>query len=235
MNPTQCKHFEVEIVDDLLGNLPVIRSEALHCHLTHCGPCRKLREEWQQILKENRSATPSPRLYRRLKNAFLRRQFKRKLSRPSLLWGAAAAILIIGIVISQGGEPSYSWEQLPTATGIPPFVINNTETVGYPIVPQNGLLTSIKGIIWVNSHHDMIYCYIQGLENNVDYDYQIWLLKPVKKESGGLLRMTDKYGELFLQQRNIQEVLQISISLEPRGGSIYPTTEDTILVNLDAN
>jgi anti-sigma-K factor RskA len=43
----------------------------------------------------------------------------------------------------------------------------------------------------------------------------------------------DEYGELYLQQRKIQEVQQISISREPKGGSLYPTTGDTILVDFD--
>ncbi|MEW5920226.1 MAG: anti-sigma factor [Bacillota bacterium] len=238
MDPAQCKHFELEIVDDLLGNLPVIRRKALQYHLAECVPCRKAYEEWRQILNENISAAPSARLYRRLKNAFLFRQIKRRLLRPSLLRGAVAVavMLLIGIAASQGKMPLYSWEQLPpvTARDIPLFVINDPKTVQYPIILQEGQLTGISGIIWVNRHRDEIYCYVYGLENNAGYDYQIWLIKAVQREDGGLLRITGKYGELYLRQRNIHEVLQISISLEPEGGSLYPTAEDTILVNFNS-
>jgi anti-sigma-K factor RskA len=240
VNPIQCKRFEVEIVDHLLGNLPLHKAKNLEHHLAECKSCQKLYDEWQQILneKENINAVPSARLYQRLNSARLRRQFKRKLMRPSFLGGAAALamvlVLVIGISTLQGKRSLDSWERLPlTSDNIPPFVTNDTQTVQYVIEPRKGYLTDIHGIIWVNGYRDEAYFFVHNLEKSGDQDYQIWLIKPVTRENGGLLQVKGKYGELYLQQRNIQEVQQISISLEPKGGSLYPTSGDTILVDLN--
>ena len=50
MNPTQCGQFEMAIVDDILGNLPSNKSQALQDHLDECLSCRKLYSEWFEIL-----------------------------------------------------------------------------------------------------------------------------------------------------------------------------------------
>ncbi len=238
MNPTQCRQFEIEIVDDILGNLPSIRSQALQEHLAECGSCRKLYAEWHNILEDDSNVEPTVYLYRRLKNRILRRQVKRKLLNPAVLWSTASIIVIgmfiLAVTTIQSRLPLDSWERLPIATeDIPSFVTDDKKTVQYMINPQKGQLSGINGIIWVNGRRDEVYCYMQNVENNAGYDYQIWLVKPVKKENGGLLRVMEQYGELYLQQRNIQEVQQISISLEPKGGSLFPTTDDTILVDFN--
>ncbi|MGI6328562.1 MAG: hypothetical protein ACOX1I_06370 [Dethiobacteria bacterium] len=151
-------------------------------------------------------------------------------------------MLILALVTIQGRQPSDSWEQPPVgakdipsfvAEDMPHFVTYDTDTVQYLIDPQKGRLSSINGIIWVNSNRDELYCFVQNLEDNAYYDYQIWLIKPVRRENGGLLRIMDQYGELYLHQKNIQEIQQISISQEPKGGSLYPTTDDTILVDFN--
>lgn len=236
MNPRECKQFEIEIVDHILGNLPSNRSQALQNHLSWCRSCRKLYEEWLEILKDGISVEPSIFLYKRLKNSFLRRQIRRKLLCPATIWSAASvaviALFVLAITAIQSNKPLESWKQLPVASeDIPSFVMNDAKTVQYQVQPQNGQLGSANGIIWVNDHRDEIFCYMQNLENNAKQDYQLWLVKPVKKENGGLLRVMDGNGQLYLQQRNIQEVQQISLSLEPKGGSPFPTTEDIVLVD----
>ncbi len=164
-NPSQCKQFEIEIVDNILGNLPSNRSQALQHHLAECRPCRNLYEEWHEILKDNKSIEPSAFLYKRLKKNFLRQQVKHKLLRRSTLWGVASVamigILMLVIAAFQGKQPLDSWKQLPVASeDIPLFVTDDTKTVQYLINPQKGQLTSIEGIVWVNSHLDEIYCYV---------------------------------------------------------------------------
>lgn len=238
MNPTQCGQFEMAIVDDILGNLPSNKSQALQDHLDECLSCRKLYSEWREILKDEKSVEPPVSLYNRLAKKFLRRHVRRKTLAPATIWGATSALLlgmlVLAIVAVQGKQPLVPREQFPIASeDIPSFVLDDTETVQYLINPQEGQLTEIKGIIWVNNRLDEIYCFVQNLEYNANHDYQIWLIKTVKRENGGLLRLMDEYGELYLQQRKIQEVQQISISREPKGGSLYPTTGDTILVDFD--
>ncbi|NLL22020.1 MAG: zf-HC2 domain-containing protein [Firmicutes bacterium] len=248
MNPSQCKQFEIEIVDDILGNLPLKRAQALQYHLAECSSCQKLYGEWSELLKDGTRVHPSAQLYKRLRKHFIHRQASRKTlqTSASTIWGAASValigMLILALVTIQGRQPLDSWEKPPVgakdipsfvAEDIPHFVTDDTDTVQYLIDPQKGRLTSINGIIWVNSNRDELYCFVQNLEDNAHYDYQIWLIKPVKRENGGLLRIIDQYGELYLRQKNIQEIQQISISQEPKGGSLYPTTDDTILVDFN--
>ena len=248
MNSSQCQQFEIEIVDDILGNLSSKRAQALQDHLAQCSSCRKLYGEWSELLKDDIRVSPSAQLYKRLRKYYMRRQANRKTlqTSASTIWGAASValigMLILALVTIQGRQPLDSLEQPPVGTknipsfvaeDMPRFVTDDTETVEYLIEPQKGRLSSINGIIWVNSNRDELYCFVQNLEDNGYYDYQIWLIKPVKRENGGLLRIMDQYGELYLHQKNIQEIQQISISQEPKGGSLYPTTDDTILVDFN--
>ena len=248
MNSSQCKQFEIEIVDDILGNLSSKRAQALQDHLAQCSSCRKLYGEWSELLKDNTRVHPSVQLYKSLRKYYMHRQANRKTlqTSASTIWGAASValigMLILALVTIQGRQPSDSWEQPPVgakdipsfvAEDMPHFVTYDTDTVQYLIDPQKGRLSSINGIIWVNSNRDELYCFVQNLEDNAYYDYQIWLIKPVRRENGGLLRIMDQYGELYLHQKNIQEIQQISISQEPKGGSLYPTTDDTILVDFN--
>ena len=229
MHWSPCRQFEIEIVDQIMGSLPLSKSRALQEHLAGCGSCRQHYAEWQELLKDNPGVRPPVRLYQRLKIAFLLRQVKARLFRPSILWWAASAAMIgaltlgIGTLQRKQPLPLNSWKRRPIAAEqIPPFVVNDSETVGYPVNAQEGNLTGVNGIIWVNGPGDQVYCLIKGLEDYRGYDYQIWLIKTVKRENGGLLRMMGEYGGLFLQQRNIQEVRQISISLEPKAGAFTP-------------
>ena len=57
MNPSQCKQFEIEIVDDILGNLPLKRAQALKEHLAGCSSCQKLCREWSELLKDGTRVT----------------------------------------------------------------------------------------------------------------------------------------------------------------------------------
>lgn len=88
MNPTQCGQFEMAIVDDILGNLPSNKSQALQDHLAECLSCRKLYAEWREILKDEKSVEPPVSLYNRLAKKFLRRHVRRKTLAPATIWGA---------------------------------------------------------------------------------------------------------------------------------------------------
>ena len=118
-------------------------------------------------------------------------------------------MLILALVTIQGRQPLDSWEQPPVGTkdipsfvaeDMPRFVTDDTDTVQYLIDPKKGRLTRINGIIWVNSNSDELYCFVQNLEDNAHYDYQIWLIKPVKEKTG-LFAYHDQYGELYLRQK----------------------------------
>lgn len=237
MRPRPCRRFELEMVDEILGHLPQNKAGDLQHHLTGCSACRNLYREWQAILKGSKEVEPSSHLYRRIKNTFRLRQTRRVYLRPSIFWGAASAIVIgmlaLGLTSLVAKKSRAPWEQLPLAPEeIPSFIVDDAKTIQYFIDPQEGLLGGINGIIWINTPRDEIYCYMQGLQVSDAHDYQLWLIKPVARESGGLLRLVDEYGRLHLQRRNVREILQISISPEPKGGSLFPTTEETILVDL---
>ncbi len=238
MNSTECKQFEVEIVDDILGSLSSPKSRRLHEHLAQCKSCRKIYEDWHEILSDDTTGAPTAGLYRHLKKVFLYQQLKGKLLKPSIIWGASFAaivgIIILSLTAIKVDQPLNTWEHLPVASDeLPLFVTDDAETVHYLINPQKDQLNNINGIIWVNNRQDEAYCFVQNLEANTWYDYQIWLIKPTQKENGGLLQVVEKYGKIHLQQRNIQDVQQISISREPKGGSFYPTSNDIILIDFN--
>ena len=100
MNPRECKQFEIEIVDHILGNLPSNRSQALQNHLARCRSCRKLYEEWLEILKDGISVEPSALLYKRLKNSFLRGKSSASFSARQPLWSAASVAVIAMFILA---------------------------------------------------------------------------------------------------------------------------------------
>jgi anti-sigma factor RsiW len=59
MNSSQCKQFEIEIIDDILGNLPLKRAQALQYHLAQCSSCKRLYGEWSELLKDDTRVHPS--------------------------------------------------------------------------------------------------------------------------------------------------------------------------------
>ncbi|NLC10885.1 MAG: anti-sigma factor [Firmicutes bacterium] len=240
MELTPCKQFEIEMVDEILGNLPPHRAQILHDHLAGCRSCQKLYEEWRKILHEvladELNNEPSAFLYKRLKKTYRLWSIKRRLFKPATFWKAASvaviSILIFALSSIQSKKPLESWKQLPIASeNIPSFVINDVNTMEYHINYNKDQCPRVSGIIWINNDRDEVYCFMQNLKNYAENDYQLWLIKPFRRENGGLLQLMDEYGELYLRQRNIQEVQQISISLEPKGGSLYPTTDDIILLD----
>ena len=86
MNPSQCKQFEIEIVDDILGSLPLKEPKP-------CSPscrvqlCQKL-WEWSELLKDG-TRVPFAQLYKRLRKHFIHRQTSRKTlqTSASTIWG----------------------------------------------------------------------------------------------------------------------------------------------------
>ena len=154
MDPSQCKQFEVEIVDDLLGNLSAKRSQALLNHLKKCESCRKLYNEWQEILKNNKKVAPPATLYERLKKYLLQRRFKQRLLRSPTFWSAASVIIIIMFVLAtpafQDKQPletlnSVKQQQLTTvAENTPPFLTDDIKTVQYLSVRRKGNLPALK-------------------------------------------------------------------------------------------
>ncbi|HHX77637.1 MAG TPA: hypothetical protein GX697_04745, partial [Firmicutes bacterium] len=195
MNSTACKQFEIEIVDNILGNLPPNKSRSLHEHLAQCKQCRLLYKEWQKIFSDETTEAPPAGLYRHLKKVFLFQLLKRKLLKPSIVWGASYAVIVCVIILSLTAikvkQPLNNAQGLFPAVPdeIPLFLTDDVETEQYLIKPQNGQFNNLNGIIWVNSRRDEAYCFVQNLEANNRYDYQLWLIKSTQRENGGLLQV----------------------------------------------
>jgi anti-sigma-K factor RskA len=240
MDRNKCDLSEIQIVDDILGNLPPEASRTLQQHLASCPSCRQLYQEWRHLLQERPETAPSPRVYRRLGRRMRRRHIRRKWFRPANVMGfvsaAAAMVLMTGIFSLYREQPpsvpsSPSAEQPPHAEHLPHAMVLDARTISFPIASQHARSAGVYGHVWVNGYTDEVFFRVRGLVDDQEHDYQVWLIKAVRRENAGLLRMEGEFAELYSQGQNIREVKLISISKEPKGGSAAPTAPEMILVD----
>lgn len=255
MNRNRCDVSEMQIVDDLLGHLPEDERRALRRHAAACPVCRQRYEEWRQCLQNAQNepypspsatasvATPPLRAYRRLRRRVLLRHVRRKWFRPGHVMGLVSAATAVALII---GMFSLFREQAPSAPLLPPATAENTawpaehpphalfldaRTISLPVSSEHARAAGVYGHVWVNGYTGEMFFRLQGLMHDQDHDYQVWLIKALRRENAGLLHMDGDFAELYTRGQNIREVQTISVSKEPKGGSAAPTAPEMILLD----
>lgn len=238
MVQNKCDRLEMQIVDDILGNLTEEAHRTLHHHLATCHDCRRRYDEWRRHLQDASNTTPSPRVYHRLRRRVRWQYVRRTWFRPaavmaSVASGATVALLFAVVSLFQTQMPTVSSSSVTESpvlgTPRPHAIVRDARTVSFPISSQQARSMGVYGHVWINGHTDEMFFRVHGLITDRNHDYQVWLVKAVQRENAGLLQMTGEFAELYTRGQNIREVQFISISKEPKGGSVKPTTPEMIL------
>lgn len=253
MNERQCGFSEQEIVDYILGSLPEERCARLREHVAGCRSCRDQMQEWMELLSSRQEETlpgPPPRLKTGLKLKYIWFKklpaFARGTMRSGKAAAAAAAVALLFIFLGlfqtfkDSGEIraplTASLDRI--ATEFHPedrslSMLVDPKTVQYKMTALNA--KDAEGYAWVNRLSDEVFLLIDGLEPSTEKDYQAWFIFNTAniRENGGILKWKKGMAHLYVHGGKISGADNITISLEPKGGSFAPIGPDTLLVILE--
>lgn len=253
MDERNCGFSEQEIVDYTLGSLPEDRSVELRKHVNGCRSCFDQLQEWSGLLGSSQE-DPLPRPPSRLKTG-LKLKFILWKRFPAIvrgmLWSKRTAVaaglaslflLVLGLFHSLK-EPADLSKLSPMpieriATEFHPDDRNLTmladpKTVQYKMTSLNA--NEAEGYVWVNRLSDEVFLLVAGLEPSSEKDYQAWFIFNTvnARENGGILKWEKGMAHLYVHGGKISGADNITISLEPKGGSYAPIGPHTLLVTLE--
>lgn len=250
MTNIACGWNEEEHIDFVLGKLADPKRDQLANHLQTCHSCQNSIISWQQIFGQNDESPepnsemhqnpntlpmPSEGLRRRLLARALLNKLKIVIRRPiiSVSFATCLAIFLIISTVDPNHSntlaPQTKWAQdIPHIEGS--SLITDPLTVAYRI--EKLAQFNVDGFVWVKGNSNEMLLLIDGLSPSREHDYQVWAVTNNKRSNVGLLKYNRSKAYLYVNNKVLQGVDHIAVSVEPKGGSTVPTTPDTVQVNL---
>lgn len=189
-----------------------------------------------------KSASPSPTVKRRLEARVRWRKvksvFAEIMARPAPILTAACCIvgvmLVYGLFFTAATPPS------PTRNGGEkvaredverhPFLAD-PETVAYRVKQTPQL--AVSGYVWINGESKEMLLWIEGLIPSAERDFQAWAVQDDGRHANiGVLSHVRGIAQLYVQGIQLEDADNIAVSIEPKGGSSLPTSEDSFWVSL---
>ncbi|HUC90826.1 MAG TPA: anti-sigma factor [Paenibacillus sp.] len=234
--------------DYALGNSEAGSRDALTGHLAICPACRASCDEWRRLFRtpantENYAAIgaecdlyPSEKSRRALVKAVKRARIRkslRSLKHPRY-WGTALAAVILLLTVAglleNAGSPdpirAYVSRNEPSAVA----VLQAPDTSKYRIRLAAG--EAGDGYLWLSGDAGEALLLLDGLPSLESADYQAWANLGDRRESLGLLTVSGSKAHLHVKTPILRSTDNISLSAEPKGGSLWPTSDETLLVLL---
>nr|WP_277603104.1 anti-sigma factor [Brevibacillus sp. SYP-B805] len=205
-------------------------------HLEECGRCASLVAEWRAILGENEARpVPHPRVKRRLLRryrlmaalAFAARRFRPAIALPAAI--AAASLLLAVTMVPEAIPEQQLREELFNQNAM----VNHPRTIMHQMVPVAS--TPIKGYVWTNDESNEMFILTEGLEKLAEKDYQVWFVAGHTRSNVGVLQWRGRMAHLYFHGMEMRRVENIAVSIEPKGGSLFPTGPDAIVVKIRHN
>lgn len=226
----QHKHLsEEQLIDIVLGNLP--ENE----HIKNCEHCQAKIDRWSQILRHEIKESPSEHLKGNIWAEFEKaKKPKRKIPRKSILiysFGTIAAIFVIaiGLIFYKSSlVPSY---EVTFNDEIDKHIQHEAETKQVAVIPVADF-PEISGNLWINDHTNELLLEVDGLENLVNNDYQLWIIYDEDQMDGEILSIQDGTSRVFMKSDHVGSLELLKGSLEPLGGSSEPTGPEMFVVPL---
>ncbi|WP_106769491.1 anti-sigma factor [Paenibacillus faecalis] len=249
MTNTNCGWNEEELIDFVLDKLDDSKSEQLALHLQSCHSCSNEIQIWRQTLAPNdaghqldselqpndTSLMPSSRIRIKLLAHALFHKLKILGRRPIFSVSIAACLalfLLINMLDSKGSVMTASqpdWvEDVTHIEGS--SLISDPQTVAYRIDQHTQL--NVDGFVWIKGNSDELLFLLNGIRPSLNHDYQVWAITNDKRSNIGLLKYNRDKAYLYVNGEIPQEIEHIAVSIEPKGGSVLPTTPDTVHVNI---
>jgi hypothetical protein len=237
MSKANCGWLEEEVVDLAMGKLPVEKERELQSHMQQCERCTSVYRDWQLILGDSQVLMmPSPvlkkRLMRKVSILSTLASFKHRL-RPLIIVPAAATALLLLLAsgLLSGDRAIPETAQLAKAEILKQnAMVNHPKTVLHQVVPV--VRTDIRGYVWINDSSNEMLLLAEGLDRLAEKDYQVWFVIGNNRSNVGVLQWRGRMAHLYVHSREIRQVDDIAVSIEPKGGSYAPTGPDAMIVKI---
>jgi anti-sigma-K factor RskA len=216
-----------------LGSLEAEELRLVEEHLSSCWICRNESSAFQTIADQLTfavpAAAPSPdlrdRLVHRVQSA---RPAVRETAptppraRPWLdrllpAWGLASLFLILVLV----GSSLILWQRVDRLE----FATSPGGMRAIPLSPPDSA-SNATGFVLISADGDDGALVVDGLPPlGEDQQYQVWLLRDGQRTSGAVFSTDEKYygGTRIRAPRPLTDYSAVGITIEPTGGSEYPT------------
>lgn len=241
-------YLEEQIVDFILQKVSSSEEQAFRKHLVQCATCRTLFEAWRDTLADYQSeqsddwAVSRTRvkkyLWSRLNGSFRKKRLDWLRPKPVAAVGIMLVFLSLGMFLKLGvltqpaplATPSADGHPLVIKQALPGMLPLATESYYYSI--RSTLNPQVDGYIAINPATQEVYIYVKGIPSVVDRDYQAWLVEERSTIDMGLLQLENGIAELYKQAKEVERANMVKISIEPKGGSLYPTGPDLLFIQL---
>lgn len=251
MSREQACYLEEHIIDIILQKVSASEEQAFHEHAAYCNTCRTLAEEWRETLVDYQAIQPKEwatsrrrvkeRVWSELNGSPKRRLLAWLKPKPVAFVGMLFIFLSLATLLKLGAFPSETPPQAtPSVDGqtlvikqaIPGVLPIATEQFYYYSVSST-LNPQVDGYITINPATQEVYIYVQGIPSVVGRDYQAWLMEERSPIDMGLLQLENGTAQLYKQIKEVQRANMVKISIEPQGGSLYPTGPDFLFIQLE--
>lgn len=151
----------------------------------------------------------------------------------------AAACCIVGMMLVYGLFFTPNSPAAPTKSGGQaiargdaqrhPFIAD-PRTVAYRVeqFPQ----LAVSGYVWINGESGEVLLWIEGLLPSAERDFQAWAVQDGKHANIGVLSHVRGIAQLYVQGIHLEDADNIAVSIEPKGGSLLPTSKDSFWVSI---
>ncbi len=109
-----------------------------------------------------------------------------------------------------------------------PFIFDPL-TVRYDVISLQD--EQVHGYVWINSNSQEVLLIMEEVLPLAEKDYQVWMREKRNASNLGLLQIEKRGAHLYYQGEASQHGEGMTISLEPKGGSLIPTGPDQYVVH----
>jgi len=249
-----CGWLDEERADYAMGLMQEQKRFRFEQHMRQCEACRTECDEWRRLLASPAEVpgaaetavpyqeSPSSIVKRRLEAHVRWRKIKSVLAevmaRPAPI--LTAACCIVGVMLVYGLFFTAATSPIPTLSGGEKVAREDVErhpfladpgTVAYRVEQTPQL--AVSGYVWVNGESKEMLLRIEGLIPSAERDFQAWVVQDDGRHANiGVLRHIRGIAQLYVQGIHLQDADIIAVSIEPKGGSALPTSEDSFWVIL---
>ena len=221
-----------------IGALSEPERSVLRRHVATCASCRLLLAEYEQVSDALLTSVPSAPLPEGLEQRLRARVASARSARaqagrwglrvlPRWAWAAAAAALVVVLV------GAALWLNTPDARTQDPEVARLLQTPGTVRVSIKGTdrTSNAIGEAIVNPISPVGYLLVDNLSSLPSQRvYQVWLFRSTEKDSAAVFTVDEKghAGVRLWAPRSLSAYQEMGVTVEPAGGSPWPTTPRVI-------
>jgi hypothetical protein len=242
------------IIDMVLNQQTLDQVEQAKAHIDLCPHCQRRYEEWQRLLGDSTNEQmpwryTSHKLKKRLKEKIFPSQDKKTvISRPAIMLLSVSLILCLTLLAGvwpfadpfTEKSPESPTRQTSTDLTHDSQFLMNPQTIHYRIqhtvsLPVEGHqlpLRIVNGNLWIDHRGQELFLVLEGLEPLPENDYQVWVITQKMANNAGLFNHNDSSAFLYWRNEQPAEIEMIRVSIEPKGGSFYPSGPEALLIPL---